>query len=253
MIDFASQADLQSVCLFTATPINLDGSPMFPIVSPAEKIEIRSRLSDHNITVTNAEYFPVATGIDVRNYQMPLELAAELGAKRAVTHVHEAQSTRAEDQLGQLCEIAANLGLEVGLEFTGFAKGCDSLEQAAALRGKMAQDNLTIAVDALHFFRTGGTIEALTAIDPETIGYAQICDGPNLEATDDYLEEAMSRMIPGEGVFPLREFLGALGEHVDLDIEVPCTILPPNCSSEKWAKQAVAASRNLLRRKKNNQ
>ncbi|MEO9468376.1 TIM barrel protein [Parasphingorhabdus sp.] len=247
LIEFASQAELQSVCLFTATPIHPDGTPMFPVVSPAEKIEMRSRLSNRGITVTNAEYFLIAPDIEVRDYRVPLELAAELGAKRAVTHIHEPQSRRAEDQLGQLCETAADLGLDIGLEFTGFAKGCDSLKRAVALHGKMAQDNLFIAVDALHLFRTGGTIEALAAIEPKTIGYAQICDGLDLRVTEDYLEEAMSRMVPGEGIFPLPEFLGVLGEHVDVDIEVPCTAMPPDCTSEKWAMLAVAASKNLLR------
>lgn len=220
---------------------------MFPIVAPTDKADIQSRLSGNGIAITNAEYFPIAPDMEVSDYRMPLELAAELGAKRAVTHIHETEPMRAEDQLGQLCEIAGNLSLDVGLEFTGFAAGCDSLERAAALCGKMAQDNLTIAVDALHFFRTGGTIEALTAIDPETIGYAQICDGPDMRVTDDYLEEAMNRMIPGEGVFPLRRFLDVLGQHVDLDIEVPCTIIPPDCTPQTWAMRAVAASRKLLK------
>ncbi len=246
LVRFAAKAGLKKVCLFTATPLTADGKPMFAIVEPSDKTEFQSLLADNGVSIINAEYFPVMPETDVGGYAAALELAAELGAKRAVTHIHEVDPVRIADQLGALCAMANELGIEIGLEFTGFAKGCDSLEKAVKLHQAMNQSNLKVAIDALHLFRTGGTLDQLKTVDPHIIGYAQICDGPHFRKSDDYVEEAMNRMVPGEGMFPLRALIGLLGAHVDLDIEVPHYASAPHFDAEDWAQEAIAASKTLL-------
>lgn len=246
LVRFAAEAGLDGVCLFTATPLNADGGNMFPVVEPAAAAAFRRLLRDHDLRIINAEYFPVMPGRDVTEYLPAITLAAELGAKRLVTHVHETESQRAADQLSKLCAIARDHGLDVGLEFTGFAGGCNSLASAVALHGRVGQPNLGIAIDALHLFRTGGTLAQLQAVDPQIIAYAQLCDGPDFRITNDYIEEAMNRMIPGEGVFLLRDMVTLLGPHVDIDVEVPAHALPAGSSATAWARRAVAASRDLF-------
>lgn len=246
LVRFAAKAGLKTICLFTETPLKDDGQQMFHTVDPSEKATFQSLLADYGVSIVNAEYFPVMPGTDVSRYGPALELAAELGAKRAVTHIHETDPARVSDQLGALCEMARDLNLEIGLEFTGFAKGCDSLEKTVKLHQAINQPNLKIAIDALHLFRTGGTLDELKAVDPDSIGYAQICDGPHFRKSDDYVEEAMNRMIPGDGMFPLRALIGLLGAHVDLDIEVPHYAPSPYFDAESWALQAIAASKALL-------
>lgn len=246
LVRFAAKAGLKKVCLFTATPLTADGKPMFAIVEPSDKTAFQSLLADNDVSIINAEYFPIMPETDVTSYAAALELSAELGAKRAITHIHEIDPTRVADQLGTLCVMVSDLGMEIGLEFTGFAKGCDSLEKAVKLHQAMNQPNLKIAIDALHLFRTGGTLDQLKVVDPQIIGYAQICDGPHFRKSDGYVEEAMNRMIPGEGMFPLRALIGLLGAHVDLDIEVPHYASAPHFDAENWAREAIAASKALL-------
>ena len=126
------------------------------------------------------------------------------------------------------------------------AAGCNSLDKAATLHGHVNQPNLGIAIDALHLFRTGGTLEQLETMDPAIITYVQLCDGPDFHLSGDYLDEAMNRMIPGEGVFPLKNLAALLGPHVDIDIEVPDFAGCGGSDAKSWAHRAVTASRNLL-------
>lgn len=246
LVRFAAAAGLAGVCLFTATPSDADGRDMFPVVDATAAVSFKRLLRDHDVNIINAEYFPVMTEQDVSNYLPAIALAAELGAKRLVSHVHETDPHRAGDQLAQLCSLAVEHDLDVGLEFTGFAAGCNSLQSAVDLHDRVNQPNLAIAIDALHLFRTGGTLEQLQAVDPAIIGYAQLCDGPDLRLSDDYLDEAMNRMIPGQGVFPLRELVSLLGAHVDIDIEVPCFRGGASDDARSWAREAIAASRFLF-------
>jgi len=245
LVRFAAETGLDRVCLFTATPLNANGQGMFPVVDPASASSFKRLLREQDVRIINAEYFPVMPEREVGDYLPAITLAAELGAKRLVTHIHDTDSQRAEDQLSMLCTMASEHGLEVGLEFTGFAGGCNSLASAVALHRRMNHSNLTIAIDALHLFRTGGTLEQLEALDPVIIGYAQLCDGPDSHTSDDYLAEAMNRMIPGEGVFPLRDLVALLGPHVDIDIEVPTHAVVTGSDARAWAHRAVAASRRL--------
>ncbi|WP_373490931.1 sugar phosphate isomerase/epimerase family protein [Parasphingorhabdus sp.] len=245
LVRFAAESGLDSVCLFTATPLDAHGQGMFPVIAPASAQSFKRLLRDQDVRIINAEYFPVTQGGDVAEYLPAIALAAELGAKRLVTHIHETGSERAEDQLAMLCTMASEHGLEVGLEFTGFAHGCNSLASAVALHHRMNRSNLTVAIDALHLFRTGGTLEQLAALDPAIIGYAQLCDGPDFRRSNDYLEEAMHRMIPGEGVFPLRDLMALLGPHVDIDIEVPPRTGATDSDRRAWADRAIAASQGL--------
>lgn len=250
LVRFAAEYGLDGVCLFTATPLDANGRGMFPGVDPAGASSFRRLLRDHDVRIINAEYFPVMPEAEVAEYLPAITLAAELGAKRLVTHIHESDSQRAEDQLATLCALASEHGLDVGLEFTGFAGGCNSLASAVALHRRMNRSNLAIAIDALHLFRTGGTLEQLAALDPSIIGYAQLCDGPDFRLSNDYLAEAMHRMIPGEGVFPLRDLVALLGPHVDIDIEVPRPPLAAGLEASIWAERAIAASRNLFTEEK---
>jgi len=246
LVRFAAEAGLDGICLFTATPLDANGIPMFPVVTAEAVNSFKSLLRDHDVRIINAEYFPVMAAQDVAAYLPAITLAAELGAKRLVSHIHETDRHRAEDQLSKLCNMAFDRGLEVGLEFTGFAAGCNCLDDAVALHDRLSQPNLKMAIDALHLFRTGGTLEQVQAVDPEIIGYAQLCDGPDFRLSGDYLDEAMNRMIPGEGVFPLSQLVALLGPHVDIDIEVPNFAGPSGSEAKTWAQRAVNASRNLF-------
>jgi len=246
LVRFAAEAGLDGVCLFTATPLDAHGRDMFPVVDPASASSFRRLLGDHDVRIINAEYFPVMPDRDVAEYLPAITLAAELGAKRLVTHIHETDGQRAEDQLSELCTIARDNGLDVGLEFTGFAGGCNSLTSAVALHGRADQPNLGIAIDALHLCRTGGTLAQVQAVDPAIIAYAQLCDGSDFRIADDYIAEAMHRMIPGEGVFPLRELVALLGPHVDIDVEVPGPALAAGPDARARARRAIAASRDLF-------
>tara|TARA_R110000850_G_scaffold107974_5_gene219850 strand:+ start:300 stop:1118 length:819 start_codon:yes stop_codon:yes gene_type:complete len=246
LVRFAAAAGLDGVCLFTATPLDSDGRDMFPVVEPAAAASFRRLLRDHQLRIINAEYFPVVPDRDVADYLPAISLAAELGARRLVTHIHDTGGRRAEDQLSRLCVMAGEQGLDVGLEFTGFAGGCNSLASAVALHGRVDQPNLGIAIDALHLVRTGGTLDQVQAVDPAIIAYAQLCDGPDFRIADDYIAEAMHRMIPGEGVFPLRKLVALLGPHVDIDVEVPGPALATGRDARARARSAIAASRELF-------
>jgi sugar phosphate isomerase/epimerase len=79
----------------------------------------------------------------------------------------------------------------------------------------------------LHFSRSGGLPAHVAGIDPALLRYAQICDAgadmPGPTDTPALIREARTgRLLPGEGVLPLKELVAVLPAQVPLAIEAPC-------------------------------
>lgn len=223
----AAAAGFQEVCLFTHVPaVTLTGggggSAPFPLVTQQNALAVAAALRAHGIGVVNCEYFPVSATVPVSAYREALALGAGLGARRAVAHIHDPDQSRAVDRLGQLADLAAEYGLALGLEFMGLSPACNSIAKAAWYAQQVRRPNLGIAIDALHLIRTGGSAADIRALPGDLIAYAQLCDGGNLARSTDYRAEALDRLMPGEGAFPLAEILHALPLTADLDVEVPC-------------------------------
>ncbi|UUZ62826.1 sugar phosphate isomerase/epimerase [Polaromonas sp. P1-6] len=247
LVSIAAAVGCQQVCIFTHVPVAARLTSPFPVVTAQMKPQMLDRLREHHISVGNIEFFPVAEDVPVESYRAALALGAELGARRAVTHIHDLSDARAVQTLGQLADLVAEFGLTLGLEFMGLTPACNSLKRAAWFVEQVARPNAGIAVDALHLVRTGGTPADIAALPAHCYAYAQICDGRGLHVSADYLPEARDRMMPGEGDFPLQAIIEALPQATALDVEVPSVRLAQaGVSALERARAAVAKTRALI-------
>lgn len=251
LVSIAREVGCQQVCIFTHVPVvglpDQEGGESFPLVTPAMQPQLLARLHECGVTVGNIEFFPVTADVPIENYRPAFALGGELGAARAVTHIHDAVDARAVETLGRLADLAAEYGLGLGLEFMGLTPACNSIGRAAWFVEQVARSNVGIAVDALHLARTGGTPAEIAALPAHHFAYAQICDGRGFHRSADYLPEALDRMMPGDGEFPLRAIIEALPQATALDVEVPSVKLAnAGVPAIERAREAVRRSRALI-------
>jgi sugar phosphate isomerase/epimerase len=102
-----------------------------------------------------------------------------------------------------------------------------TLAHADEMVARSKRANAFVLIDALHFSRSGGLPAHVATIDPARFRYAQICDaGPDMPGPTDTLalvrEARTGRLLPGEGVLPLKELVAALPANLPLAIEAPC-------------------------------
>lgn len=190
-------------------------------VTAENKAETMAALAETGVSVDGIEFFPLTEDVDLDIYVPALAMGRELGAKRASSHNFIRDDVLVVDKLGKLCDLAQRQGLTLSSEFCPMTAGNPSLERSIWLVDQLARPDFAMGVDALHFVRSGASMETLAALDPRYFGIAQICDAIGTHTSEDYIADVHNREVPGQGELPLREILSAVPQSIKIEIEVP--------------------------------
>jgi len=226
LVTVAAAAGFRTIGIrLTATPSV--GVPPYDCLHDGPMLrETLARMADTGVSVLDTEFLRFEPEHPVAVPEGFLEVSARLGAKHVLVMSAEPQEARTLERFGELCDRAAPYGLRVGLEFAVYT-GVRTLAHAADVVAKSGRANTSVIVDALHFSRSGGLPAHVAHVDPALLHYAQICDaGPDMPGPTDtpaLIREARTgRLLPGEGVLPLKALVDALPPGVPLAIEAPC-------------------------------
>ncbi len=195
-----------------------------PLIGDDAKIrDVEARLKATGVAVFDVEVVWLAEHTDVATLKPALELGQRLGARHLLVCGNDAEPQRLETNLARLCELADAHGLGITFEFMPFVE-TKTLQQALTTLARIKQPNARLLVDALHLFRSGGTIDDITAIDPALLPYLHLCDAlAHHPGADGLRAEARGgRFYPGEGALPLGDLLRAMPAGLPVAIEAPC-------------------------------
>lgn len=209
---------------------------------------IRTACAATGVGVFDVEALVLGHEPDPDALRRTFETAAEIGASRVSCLGFEPArgpgamhpGTEAE-RFARLAEEAAGFGLLVAIEFMAF-RSISSLGAAAGVLAEAGAPNGRIVLDALHFHRTGATVEEVAALPPGIVSHLQICDAPAVAPFREALaEEARgARLLPGGGVIPLRALIDALPGSTPLSLEIPVAELLSLPVAERARRGAAA-------------
>lgn len=225
-IDFVNlAADLGCQHISTGLSVFDFGVHDYPAFSlrddPALRREMIAVMRDREVSISLGEGLLVREGCDVRDLQGDLDVFRELGVGRINTVSMDPDLARTFDEFGILTELAAARGMEVTTELSPSLTVADLPTALAAIR-HVGRPDFKLLIDTMHFVRSGSSAKDIAALDPDLIGYVQICDAPIKPRFESYFEESMyERMVPGEGELGLREIVAALPHDRVYAIEVP--------------------------------
>ncbi|HEV3492390.1 MAG TPA: sugar phosphate isomerase/epimerase [Reyranella sp.] len=221
------------------------GSPFYEIPAGSTLMRVlRTALADTGLSVHDIEFVVIDAAFDPASLAPVLDSAAELGAKRLSVCGDDTDKARLVAKFAAVCDLAANVGLGVDLEFMPW-RTIGSLPAAAAVVREADRANGDVLVDALHLSRSGGVPEDLRGLPHDILRSVQLCDAPAARpaTTDGLIKEARGgRLLPGDGDLPLGRLLAELPEHAVLSVEVPNSGYPP----ELHARRAYEAAQRLL-------
>jgi sugar phosphate isomerase/epimerase len=226
LVTVAAAAGFRTIGIrLTATPSV--GVPPYDCLREGPMLrETLARLADTGVSVLDTEFLRFEPDRPIGIPEGFLEVSARLGAKYVLVMSAEPDEVRTLERFGELCDRASAYGLRVGLEFAIYT-GVRTLAHAAEMVARSKRSNASVLIDTLHFSRSGGVPAHVAQVDPSLLPYVQICDaGPDMPAPTDtpaLIREARTgRLLPGEGVLPLKDLVAALPGGVPLAIEAPC-------------------------------
>lgn len=208
--------------------------------------DLRTVMRDRGVSISLAEGMVIGPGAEVSDLAADLDIIAELGAAQINTLSFEADRHRTFDQLATLTELAAERGIGTTIEMApGLTIG--NLSAVSAAIAHVGSTDLRVAVDTMHWARTGYGAVELHELGPEKIGYVQLSDTTLEPRMRSYMEEAMyERMVPGDGELPLAEIMAAVPDDVVVGLEIPMRALAESgVGPMDRLRPCVAAARKL--------
>ncbi|MEN4446704.1 sugar phosphate isomerase/epimerase family protein [Mycobacterium sp. SM3041] len=222
-VDLAADLGCRYITVFLRNLAVLPlGYPPFALMDGSRlRADLLAAMHHRGVSISLGDGFLVLPGADMRSFARDLDLMAELGVPRINVVSLDPDLDRTCDQVCTLAEHAAERQIETVVEpVPGLTIG--DLSTALAVLQQVSRPDVRLLIDTMHLVRSGSGADEISAIAPDQIGYAQLCDTTLTPRTDNYAEEAMfERMVPGEGELPLLEILAALPDDVVIGLEVP--------------------------------
>lgn len=145
--------------------------------------------------------------------------------------------------LCEIVEIASQFGVRIGFEFIGFPKySATTLDASLAILEEAACSGAGLIIDSFHFYVGASSFDMLDRVDPSQLLLVHLSDAEPLgreQLTDSH------RLLPGDGVIPLRELvkrLESLGYTGPYSIEL--------FRPEYWAMEPVEVAKGALAKMK---
>jgi sugar phosphate isomerase/epimerase len=211
------------------------------------------RVRETGISVFDVEIVRLASDFSPKTVEPFLDVCGELGAKAVLVAGDDPDEARLTASFARFCEAAAPYGLTGNLEFMPWTKVPD-VKTALRIVERAGRANGCVLVDALHVARSATTLADLAAIPAGRQTYAQICDAPaEIPDSDEGLifTARCERRLPGEGGIDLVSMFSALPADLPVSVEIPNDARMPVVGAREWARQALEATKALLKRRMN--
>lgn len=246
IIDAAADGGFRSVGLRICG--RRKGETFFDILGHDDEIgRLRDRLKARGLRLSNVSAFHIASDLQLADVLPAIEATVALGASLIIANRLDPDDAHYYGLMRDYCDAAAQSGVRLAIEPMLYSE-TKSLDAARRSLDIIGRANLGLLIDPLHLSRSGGTPVDLARLNPDRIFLAQFCDarGP-LPADEAALihEARHGRLMPGEGDLPLRAFLDALPDGIEIECEIPQVDLAHASPSEK-AKRIGVACRSFL-------
>jgi sugar phosphate isomerase/epimerase len=199
------------------------GGAYAPLVSDAAMLKATQARIRDGVGVFDVEIVRIGPDFSIDSVRRFLEVCGAFCARAVLTAGDDPNESRLTENFSAFCDAAAPFGLTADLEFMPWTE-TPNVKAALRVVERAGRPNGRILVDALHFERSGSTLDDIAAIPPAMLSYAQICDAPAIypHTTAALIHTAReARLPPGEGDIDLRSLFAALPPELPVSVEVP--------------------------------
>ena len=199
----------------------------------------------------NLHPFGMGPSPDPESMREMFEFAADHGWKGGVqTSIWTTNKDLAIEKFAKICDVTADYGLTVNLEFVAWAV-CDTLAKAREILEAVNKPNARITLDLMHLYYMDVKPEEIAACPPEWFGEYHICDMPHVEFPTE--KEALAkegrscRLFPGESGIDLTKWIRVIPDTVLVTPEIPNRERTQKWGSFEYACRTLEACKDYYR------
>ena len=139
-----------------------------------------------------------------------MEHSVALGARHAVAGPPHSgvDFELAAERYARLLETGLSMGVRPAMEYLGFAREVNSIDDALRIMLGSKHPEATIVLDPFHDFRGGGGHESIAKLTAKQIAVCHFDDAPANPPPQE--QHDPDRVMPGEGVIDLKRFVALL-------------------------------------------
>jgi len=204
-------------------------------------------MADTCISLLDIELARIVSEIDPAMYEPAFAIAAELGGKSVISSIWTENKDLYLSRFAQVCDLAAQYGLTVELEYVPIA-AVKNLAGVVDVLNQVNRQNAGILVDIHHFHRAGDNPENLARLPRKWFHMVHLCDAKaeipaNLDEMKHILRE--DREYLGEGGIDIKSILANIPQ-VPYSIELPKTSYSDKYGYKEHAKKCLESSKMYL-------
>lgn len=244
-IRIAGEAGYDCVSLRTI-PMGQPGEPQTVLEKDPELFRmIKQQLESCHVRLLDIELVRIREDLP-RDYRAAFERGAQLGAKHVLSSVWTKDFAFAAERYADICDQAAEFGLEVNMEFP-IVSCMTTFKATVAMQQRVGKPNLKVFVDTLYAHFDQMKPEDFASIPAENYGIIHLCDCPKDTTGDITSIVRAGREYCGLGQADLPAMLRALPDH-------PCSIELPNLQNmalygpEGHARRCLDTAKALFQR-----
>jgi sugar phosphate isomerase/epimerase len=231
-------------------PMGVAGEAVF---LPEDKAMIRktkAALRETGLSVLDLELARILEDIDPRDYVPAMEVAAELGAQHVISSAWTAGYDDREyivECYGEICDLAAQFGLTVSLEFPTFSS-LTNLVAAADVVRSAGRANSGILLDTLYVHFSQLNLAELDSLPRKWFHFMHICDtGSQVPGSMEEMKHIArdKRLYLGEGCIDFGALLKKLPVSV-FSVELPHTRRVKEYGYDEHARRCLASAKGLF-------
>jgi len=209
--------------------------------------ETKAVMADTCISLLDIELARIVSEIDPAMYEPAFAIAAELGGKSVISSIWTENKDLYLSRFAQVCDLAAQYGLTVELEYVPIA-AVKNLAGVVDVLNQVNRQNAGILVDIHHFHRAGDNPENLARLPRKWFHMVHLCDAKaeipaNLDEMKHILRE--DREYLGEGGIDIKSILANIPQ-VPYSIELPKTSYSDKYGYKEHAKKCLESSKMYL-------
>ncbi|AEH51184.1 sugar phosphate isomerase/epimerase family protein [Pseudothermotoga thermarum] len=178
---------------------------------------IAKQFKDYSIlpsTINSVEQFTFCEDFEQKKKEFELlsKIASKIGVEtiivvpgfvKAMPSAEEIKE-KTKKALREFSDLAKLYNVKIGFEFLGFENcSVNNLKMALEIVESLDRENVGLVIDTFHFFTGGSSFEDLKRTPSERIFVVHANDLPRLN----HKPKDSDRIMPGDGILPLKEFL----------------------------------------------